>query len=143
MAILNYTTKISVEMTTAQIQKILIKAGADAVMCEFKNGKASSMTFRVTTAHGPLHLKLPAQVDGVLKAMERDVEVKRSACTLEQAARVAWRILKDWIEAQMAIIEAGMATLPQVFLPYAMTDDGGTVYERFEGGGILRLTGGK
>jgi len=29
--------------------------------------------------------------------------------TREHAARVAWRICKDWIEAQLAIVDAEMA----------------------------------
>ena len=73
--------------------------------------------------------------------MKRDKTIDRKKCTPEQAARVAWRILKDWVEAQMAVIDAGMATLPQVFLPYAQTDTGETVYERFESGNLLRLGG--
>ena len=48
----------------------------------------------------------------------------------EQALRVAWRITKDWIEAQMAIVETHMVTMPQVFLPYVVTDNQQTVYER-------------
>lgn len=143
MAILNYTTKMSVDVTIQQIQKILVRAKADAILCEYEDSKPSSLTFRVQTPHGQLHIKLPAQVNGVFAAMRADKNIERSRCTPEQAARVAWRILKDWIEAQMAIIEAGMATLPQVFLPYAQTDSGETVYERFESGGMLRITGGR
>lgn len=46
-----------------------------------------------------------------------------------QAARVGWRILKDWIEAQLALIETGMVTIEQVFLPYVQNDKGQTLYE--------------
>ena len=47
----------------------------------------------------------------------------------EQAARVAWRCLKSWVEAQMALIQIGMATMDQVFLPYVLNDEGKTLYE--------------
>jgi hypothetical protein len=51
--------------------------------------------------------------------------------TVERAARVAWRILQDWVSAQLAIIETEMVGLDQVMLPYAHTDSSGTtVYER-------------
>jgi len=43
---------------------------------------------------------------------------------------VAWRVVKDWIEAQLALLETKMVTLPQLFLPYAVTADGSTLYER-------------
>jgi len=47
----------------------------------------------------------------------------------EQAARVAWRVVKDWLEAQLAMIEAGMVDLEQVFLAYAQNPAGETIYE--------------
>ena len=40
-----------------------------------------------------------------------------------------WRITKDWVEAQMAIVEVRMASLEQVFLPYIIAKQGQTVYE--------------
>jgi hypothetical protein len=52
--------------------------------------------------------------------------------TPDHVERVAWRILGDWIAAQAAIIETEMVTLPQVMLPYMRTDDGSTVFERYE-----------
>jgi hypothetical protein len=42
----------------------------------------------------------------------------------------------------MAIIQAGIATLPQVFLPYAVTSTGQTVYESVSQNGIKFLAGG-
>ena len=46
--------------------------------------------------------------------------------------RVAWRITKNWVEAQMAFIEAKQAELSQVFLPYIVNRDNLTVYELFQ-----------
>jgi hypothetical protein len=60
--------------------------------------------------------------------------------TREQAARIAWRIVKDWVEAQLAIIEAEMASRPEVFLPYAQTNTGETIFQRFEKNGLTALT---
>lgn len=51
--------------------------------------------------------------------------------TPEQAARVAWRIAKDWLEAQAALIDAEMALLDEVMLPYMLGDRGQTVYDIF------------
>lgn len=140
MAILNYTTSISTEKTANEIQAKLVKAKAEAVLCRYENCVLSSISFRMNTAQGIIHFKLPAKIDGVLLALKRDNKVPHRLKTNEQAARVAWRIVKDWVEAQLAIIEADMATLPQVFLPYAQTDNGQTVYERFEKNGLIALT---
>lgn len=138
MAILNYTTKISVDKTTAEIQAKLGKAKAQAVMCEYENGIVSHIAFRIDTPHGTMMFRLPANTGGVLRAMKK-AKLPASKCNEEQAARVAWRIVKDWVEAQLAIIEAEMATMAEVFLPYAQTNTGKTVYENLLEKGLPAL----
>lgn len=141
MAILNYTTQINTEKTAMEIQSRLAKAKASAVLCEYSpDGVLSHISFKVNTEQGMIAFRLPANIDGVYSVIFRNPKVPKSLKTREQASRVAWRIVKDWVEAQLAIIEAGMATLSQVFLPYAQTDTGETVYERFEKRGLLALT---
>ena len=56
--------------------------------------------------------------------------VGASHITPEQALRVSWRILKDWVQAQMAIVDTKMVRLEQVLLPYAIMPDGRMLYER-------------
>lgn len=140
MAILNYTTKVGAAASVAEIHKKLVKAGASAVMNEYENGVINRLSFKITTKHGEHAFQLPANVDGVFNAMQRDPNIKRSYKTRERASAVAWRIMKDWIEAQLAIIEADMATLPQVFLPYMQVGPNETIYDRFEKQGFPSLT---
>ncbi len=71
--------------------------------------------------------------------MQKDKKVPRSKCTNEQAQRVAWRIVKDWVEAQMAIVEAQLADMAEVFLPYAITKKGTTLYKEVQTNGMLML----
>lgn len=139
MAILNYTTETDSAKTASQIHTLLVRGKADAIMNEYSNGVLSSISFRMKTKHGIIHYKLPVNIRGVLLAMQRDKKVPRSKCNMEQAARVGWRIIKDWVEAQLAIIQAEMAEMSEVFLPYAVTSDGRTVYERFDKGGCGTL----
>ena len=126
MPILNYTTKVPVNRTMAQIQDKLAKAGARGILCEYDtSGEPSQITFSIETPQGVVYFKLPANVQGVSKVLSDQNKYKDES----HARRVAWRILKDWVEAQLAIIEAGMAELSQVFLPYAQTGTGETFYE--------------
>jgi hypothetical protein len=140
MAILNYTTSISAERTVMEITSILVKAKASAVMSEYDNGVISRLSFKVTTIHGEHAFQLPANIEGVFNAIKRESNVRSKYKTRDQAARVAWRIIKDWVEAQIAIIEADLATLPQVFLPYMQIGANETVYSRFEKNGFPSLT---
>jgi len=141
MAILNYTTKVTTEKTASEIQKKLAMAKAQAVLSEYdRSGVMTSMSFRIMTTYGMISFRLPANTDGVLRALESDNKVPRRLKTREQAAKVAWRILKDWIEAQLAIVEAEMASITEVFLPYAQGKDGKTVYENMQDGEFKLLT---
>ena len=55
--------------------------------------------------------------------------------------RVAWRILKDWVAAQLAIVETEMVSLDEVMLPYLRSDDGRTLYELFTERQLALTTG--
>jgi len=141
MGILNYTTKVPVIHTTSQIQVILVKAGAQAIMTEFDgDGEMCAISFRANTADGMLSFRLPARIDGVYRVLSNDTSIGTKLRSKDQARRVTWRILKDWIEAQMALIEAEMAELAEVFLPYAQNHVGITMYEAVKKQGFAMLT---
>lgn len=53
---------------------------------------------------------------------------------LEQAKRTGWRNIRDWVLAQMAIIEAGMVSMDEVFMPYMTDGRGNTLYQLYQGG---------
>jgi hypothetical protein len=62
-----------------------------------------------------------------------DPKVSSRKATSAQAERVAWRIVKDWLEAQMAIVVTNQAEMAQVFLSYVIADRSGlTVYQQFK-----------
>ena len=50
---------------------------------------------------------------------------------------MAWRILKDWVEAQMAILESEMVQMDEIFLPYMVTNEGLTTYELYKNNQLL------
>lgn len=126
----NYTTSISVDKTIGEIQQALRKAGASAVLVEYgPEGSVETVNFKLRMAHGEVAFRLPGRVDGVLGTLKRQ-RVEKRFQTREQAERVAWRIVKDWITAQIAICNAEIADMGEVFLPYADLGDGQTLYQR-------------
>lgn len=130
MPLLNYTTQIDAGKTIGEIQKILAMHGASAILSEYdNNGYIVALSFKIRLEDREVGFKLPSDWRPVLKILENDNKVPYRLKTQEQALRVSWRILKDWIEAQMAIIETKMVKFDQVFLPYAITKNGKTVYE--------------
>ncbi|MEM6598504.1 MAG: hypothetical protein AAF635_10070 [Cyanobacteria bacterium P01_C01_bin.69] len=143
MPILNYTTKIPASKTVGEIQAILAKAGAKSVAIDFDNGEPIAVTFAITLKSEFINYRLPSNPDGVYNALCREPKVTRAQRTKEQARRVAWRIVKDWVEAQLAVIEAGLATLPEVFFQYAIAPNGQTLYQIAEQHGLKALTGSR
>lgn len=142
MPILNYTTKIAVEKTVGQIQGMLAKAGAQSILIEYDDQQIlSSVSFRIVYNSALVSFRLPAQIDPVYAILHNDYKVPRKQKTREQAARVAWRIIKDWVEAQLAIVEAEQVELVEVFLPFAQNPQTGeTIFNQLAASNFALLT---
>lgn len=139
MAILNYTTKISADKTASEIAKMLSMAGARSILTEYDEecSFVESITFRMEINGAFVAFKLPTDWRPVLEVLENDRKVPRSFETKEQAIRVAWRIVRSWIEAQLAILETRMVKPEQVFLPYVIMNNGKTISENIEETSLL------
>lgn len=130
MPLLNYTTSIAADKTVAEIQSMLIKAGASAVLAEYEAGVITALSFKMKMGEQELSFRLPTDPKPVLELLR--IQKRRNSRIIaneDQARRVAWRIVKDWVEAQLAIIQTRMVTTAQVFLPYAVTNSGQSLYE--------------
>lgn len=142
MPLLNYTTSIAPQKTVMEIQSLLARAGASAIMANYDlKGNIISLSFQIPFEGKSLSFRLPTDWNPVQATLKRQ-RVSPKYQTPEHALRVAWRITKDWVEAQLAIIETQMVTTAQVFLPYAITKDGQSVYEYIAGNTSLLLTAG-
>jgi hypothetical protein len=133
MAILNYTTKVPVDKTVAEIQKTLGSKGARSITTDYDaQGRTVAITFMLHLREQQISFRLPVNPEGVFDALYNQKGVEKKYKTREHARLVAWRILKDWIEAQLAIVEANQAKMVEVFLPYALDNKGLTFFQAFE-----------
>ncbi len=130
MPILNYTTTVAADKSVGQILMMLAKGGARSTMANYgAGGKVEAIAFAVLTPMGMRSFSLPIDPAKVLTVMKRE-RVAPRYLTPAHAEDVAWRIMKDWLEAQLAIIATEMVTLDQVMLPYMQANEAGqTVYE--------------
>jgi hypothetical protein len=126
--ILNYTTKVPVSRSVDQIVKILVKHGASSINQEYDNSQLSAVSFKLRLEGTELSFRLPIDHRATLEVMKHD-GTPRLLLNEDQARRVSWRIIKDWVEVQLALAETRMVTIPQVFLPYAVRSDGKTLYQ--------------
>ncbi len=119
---MNYTTAVPVSRTTAEMQALLGRSGANAVAVMYEDAKPVGMSFILRTPGGERTFALPVDVPAVQKLLTAQKrESKRVDDRPAQAERVAWRIVKDWLAAQLTLIDAQMATLDEVMLPYLVT----------------------
>jgi|SRR4051812_17187384 hypothetical protein len=132
MPIMNYTTQVAASKTCGEVMRALVKAGARGIAIEYDGQKrAVGMTFAILSHGTTYQYRLPVRIGAVQEVLTRQ-KVPPSLRSLEQAERVAWRIVKDWLHAQLAIIETEMVTVEQIMLPYMRTETGETVFERWE-----------
>ena len=133
MAILNYTTTIDSFKTVSEIEYILMKHNANSIVKNYEGETITGLSFLIDTGVQQIPIRLPVRVDECLKVLKkekRENPQKKIKDTREQAERVAWRILKDWVEAQMALLDIQMVRFEEIFLPYIQTNNGQTVYEK-------------
>lgn len=154
MPLLNYTTKIPAAKTAGEIQEVIRYHGAKAILTEYgDDGEIVALSFKVETAHGLLPFQLPVNTGAVLAVLKKQFPTwnkttygtageQQKAQRWAQAERVAWRILKTWVEAQMALLETEMVTMEEVFLPYLVVNGGKTLYKQMSENHFL-LKGGQ
>ena len=145
MPIKNYTTAINSEKTVNEIESILTRHGASKIMKEFDGeGGVSAVCFILPKGEIEIPFRLPLREDSimlVLSKQNREGKLPKSFLNKAQARRIGWRILKDWVDSQMALVEIGMAKAEEVFMPYLYNyQTNKTLFETAElHGGISKL----
>lgn len=134
----NYTSDVPVSQTIYRIEQVLLRCGVRGIMKEYGiDQSVSAITFKLEVEGKPVGIRLPvneAQATDILWKEyagedydeERDsivrhranLKKKRRADFAEQGARTAWRIVQDWVEVQMSMVQTGQAEMMEVFLPY-------------------------
>ena len=98
-----------------------------------EDGKVTAVTFALQLGDSLQGFRLEARPHGVLAAMAKD----RQRCDETQAENIAWRNVKDWIAAQVALVETEQATMDELFLPMMTGQKGETLYQAFCSGQLL------
>lgn len=138
------STKIPVESTVADIQRVLSRYRCQAIATKFTDaGEVESVMFQIAVEGRSVPFRLPARWEPVFEWLNGQrsprTQAKLADQDREQAKRVAWRQILRWIEAQLALVQTNMVRMEEVFLPYVNLSDGKTLYERIAGHGFLAL----
>lgn len=141
MPIKNYTTTVPANRSIEEIQTALVSHGAKGVMYQYEDdGRISAMRFVLEVNGEPWNYSLPVEWRKFQECLKQD-DVRRWDDD-DYCYRVAWRNIRDWVLAQMALYETQIVEMPQVFLPFANDSSGKTLYEQVSNNPNLLLDNG-
>lgn len=137
------TTQIAPEKTAMEISSLLGRHGASQILTSYENGEAVGLSFLIVRNGVSVPFRLPIKWEPVMRAMEKDKKTPPRLCNTEQAIKTAWRLVYRWVQAQLALVEAGAVDLEEVFFPYAQNRNGQTIYEIYAGNKFKQLSAPK
>lgn len=134
MAIKNYTSTVDVYTSLGEIQGALAKHGARQIIVSYDGeGRPQGVLFTLEGGGGLQGFSLPAPVDGTMNVFAKQkIKTDRN-----QAERTAWRNVRDWVLAQLALVESCGVDMEEVFFPYLTDKKGNTVYQIYTQGRLL------
>lgn len=145
----NYTTEVPVEKTIMEIQKLLVANGARGIALEYDDsGTIKDIFFKIVIERKELPFRLPAKPEKVYTALHSQApehHLRRYGTQWqEEAQRIAWRICKSWLEAQITLINLEQAKFEEVLLPYLVVGKNKeTLYDVMKGQQFLLPDGSK
>jgi hypothetical protein len=141
------TTEVEAGRSASEIVAELVKAGASAINTDYDQDRVISGLRWVMKVRGVDQVfSMPVRIAPVEKLMLArrkgylDAETRQRIH--EQARRVAWRQLLRWTQAQMAMIQCGMAESAEVFFAYLQSPGGVSIFEVFAEQGLRMLPPG-
>jgi len=146
----NYTSAVPVDRTISRIESIIAKFGAQNIIKDYAGGEISSLSFVLGYEEGGrtkiVRIRVPAKVKEAEAVLRSRLKRSPSRMTLDrihsQGARTAWKVIQDWIEVQLTLIELHQAEPLQVFMPY-ICDGKKTLYELMRDSGFKMLPQGQ
>src|SRR6267154_9135 len=137
MPIKNYTSKVPANRSIEEIQSALVNHGATGVLYKYEHGtgRIDALQFLLPVKDQNVTFSLPVNWQKFQRVLR--VQQVRRWNEEEYVYRVAWRNIRDWVMAQLALYEAEIVDMPQVFLPFAPDAKGQTLYEKMVEGKFL------
>ena len=141
----NYTSTVMVSRSVQHIEDRLVRFGAKSIMKEYDSQKfLDTIAFIVCIQGKEIPFKLPARVLNVEKVLKGQIRRSPTAAQLQkikdQAERTAWKLVSDWVDIQLSLVELGQVELLEVLLPYIYdVADGKTFFEKIKESGFKML----
>jgi hypothetical protein len=118
----NYTSDVSADKSVLHIEKKLAMSKANKIMKIFDwFGNIEGIAFIISINGNDVLFRLPARIDRVEKVLMKKYKrpAKNTARIVkDQASKTAWKLLAEWVDIQLSLVELDQADLVEVFMPY-------------------------
>jgi hypothetical protein len=139
----NYTSQVPASQSISYIERQLVSKNATNILKQYDNQELKAICFSFNVNGTDRPFRLPAKVEKIydilmatVRKPDNEIRKKRRA----QAERTAWKIISDWIDIQMALIELEQAEIMEIFLPYLYDPASErTFFEKIKEGGYQLL----
>ena len=121
-------TNVSSELSRIEIERVLIKYGADNFAYATTAGKAM-ICFTMDGRQVRFMLPLPGKDEFIKTPTGRDRSEASRNDAWEQACRQSWRALKLVIQAKLEAVECGISVFEDEFMANIVLPGGNTVSE--------------
>lgn len=139
-------TTVSVSKSIAEIEDMLNVHGCSAILKEVDAGRVKAVTFWMDSTPFKMPVETARLYQHLLGQWQNGPRNRYSTPGQDtinrlhdQAERTAWRHAAAWVKVQLSMVEIGAVQVAQVFMPFMLTDNGETAYERLLSGGLPAL----
>ena len=141
-------SSVAADKSIGLIEKKLVENGAtDNPKSYDPQGTLYSMQFRRLANGRFISYELPANIMGVYHYLNsqrkgRVTELQKKS-DMEQAQRTAWKLIYEWVDMQMTMVNLQQMEFEQIFLPQMIVagenGTGKTTYQAMKDGNFLAL----
>lgn len=115
----NYTSTVPAARSVLFIESKLVAHGAKNIMKIYQEGKLEGIAFIIAIEGKDFAFRVPARINKVeelFTAAVRRPNKNTFKNIRDQAERTAWKILADWVDVQMSLVELKQKEFLEVFL---------------------------
>lgn len=125
------------EKSIENVKNLLVNAGAYSVIEKYENKQVSGIAFVFPIDNKAMTFQLPARVECIKKYLIKSENMSESVA-FRQAQKTAWRLIHEWVQIQLTMIQLDQADPLELFFPY-LTDGTQTYYEKLKSNDFKQL----
>lgn len=139
----NYTSQIAMEASVSRIERLLVRSGGNNILKGYdKDRELESLQFSMLINGNTVLFKIQAHRDVISKLMLAEYTrptAKSHEIIAEQSGRTAWKIISDWVEIQLTMVQLEQMEMAEAFMTKTLNSKGQTFFEVIKKDGFKLL----